>query len=364
MERKKTLLTLTAFGAGVAATVGFLYVKEKARFESETPAGTCFDSEKRVPIFQINGKEFTLDDLPKDVQQPFLLAQMDAYRRTNEIVEELAVRSSLATREGIPDGSEVFSSLMATDAEIETYYKLNFGNGKNAAELSLVKEAIRDSLNQQKILSFVTERIPKLRTEKSFRNLVEIPCGPKKNIEHKEISFTIEESKGPLEVIFFSDFTSPRVRQLISPLSQFAKENGEKITLREIYLFDQAESDGDVLAKLSYCVRQKDAKLFPAFRVASYTIHTPRSAKNAKPDHSFLNLFLDLAKAVGLKEDEIQVCLKSKELQNFVNLSKRAANQAGVTAAPAFFVRNRMLALPASSDPVTTLSELVRNFKQ
>lgn len=363
MKKEKMLLTLAAFLAGVGATFLMGPIIEGKKVTTETAAGNCFVSQTPRSLFKLRGKEYTIDDLPQDIQQSFLLTQMDAYRRTSEIVDELAVRTSLSSQNGIPEGKEVFSSVMATDAEIESYFKSNFGNGKSSADFSRIKDAIQDSLNQQKISAFVSAKMQNLRGEAEFRNSIEIPCGPKRKFDHRATAFTIEESKGPIEIVFFSDFSSPRVRQIISPLTQYAKENRDKVTLRELYLFKADDSAGDALASLSYCFYHKEQKLFAGFRNAAYAANYFRGEKSGSQVGGLPTHILDLAKTVGMKEEDLQVCLKSKELQSFIKASKNAAREAGVTAAPAFFIRNRMLALPASNDPVATLAELVKNIR-
>jgi protein-disulfide isomerase len=365
MEKRVVITAAVGFLAGIGTVLAGQFIRESQRLKADTPTASCFVGEKKVPLFELNGKVFTLDDLPQDIHQSFLLAQMDAFRRTNEIIEELAVRASMTSQAGIPKGQDVFTPVLSKEEEIEAYYKANFAQGKNQIPFEKVREAIKTSLDQQKIMTFVAERLPKLKSEQKFRNLITIPCGPAKEIDFKNSSFVIGETSGPIDVVFFTDFMSPRVRQIISPLNQLAKEGKEKFKLHEVYLFSEKEGIANELAKIAFCAQRENPKLYPVFREKAYmtsTLFTSPHAKESQPQF-YSKITLDMAKAAGLKENTLTECLKSNQLQEFITRSKKAAQLAGVSTAPAFFVKGRLLALPASDDPVSTLAELVRSFK-
>lgn len=327
---------------------------------------SCFLEGGRRPLFELNGKTYTLDDLPDDMHQSFLLAQIDAFRRMGDVVEEVAARASASQDDKIPLMKDILGKSWVTDADIEEYYNSSTNSFNKSLPLAQAREPIRSHLERQKTLAFVNESMQRLKDGKSFKNLIPVPCGPIKKNTVSGVSFVVAGTSGPTEIVLFSDFVSPQSRYAIASVNQFAELNKSNITIREVYVPSERDSASEDLARGAYCVNDQDNKLLDSYRMAAYQSSTLLNSKTdpaGKPESREKTL-LEMARSVGANEEQFASCVKSHKAKEFVDESIATARAAGVSNAPAFFLYNRQIVLPGVSDPGKVLTEIYASINK
>lgn len=367
MMNRNTLITV-----GSSFLVGAIFAfAANMIFKQKIPASgnqraACFLQGGQKALFELGGKTYTLDDLPNDMHQSFLLAQIDAFRRMGDVVDEVAARAAVSKNGKIPSMKEIYGEKWVSDADIEAYYKSSTNSFNKQIPLSQVRDAIRSHLEQQKSLAFVAENLPKLKQNDNFKNLIPVPCGPQKSPKTSGVSFVVGETSGKIEIVLFSDFISPQARFAIASVNKFAEINKENVTIREIYIPSDRNGISEELARGAYCVNDQNKKFFGAYRMAAYQSSSLLASKtdpSGQPQARAKTL-RDIAKSVGSNEKEFDECMNSKGAKEFIDASIAAAHDAGVSNAPAFFLYNRQIVLPGVSDPGKILTEVFSAIKR
>jgi protein-disulfide isomerase len=360
MDKKIIGACGAAFVMGAAACLVVVGLWKKTSPVAAGQRAECFSGGNQSALFALDGKVFTLDALPPDLHQPFLLAQIDSFRRVGDVINLAAARAAVGKGGNIPTLREIFGDNWVKDEEVELYYHSNSNIFSKEIPLAQLRSTIRSHLEQMKTNAFVSEQLAKMNTEKRFTELLSVPCGPKKSLNISGISFTVGDSHGPEELVFFSDFMSPQARYAVYSVNRFAAENKEKITVKEVFIPPERNGISEEMIRAAYCVADQDKKFFESFRSAAYQVSTLLNSRTDPQGNaqSRAKVILSVAKNVGVNAEEFQKCVLSDEAKNFVDKSITAAQEAGVLAVPAFFIHERQMVLPGVSDPGKIVTEV------
>jgi hypothetical protein len=302
------------------------------------------DLRKNTPLFILGGRGWTFADLPLKEQARLGRLAEEATLRQNQLIEELALRLSLAPRpeDTIPDLSDLAEEAhQISDAEVAAFYNVNKSSfGKNIS-LEKIKPTIVGHLRSQKILRWVEEKKAELREKGAFSQNYSLSCAPPLNLPIDSFPSLTTPEDAPIRTVFITHPFSPSSR-ISWPKVDFLRKNKKGILQVKPIPFvakDAPEIDL-ILAKSQYCAGQEGPD-----RLAAWLDVVHRVPIELRGDQR--NLF-DWIKGKASSEAQLNTtvfasCLTSQDAQKFAESARGLNAGLGLDQAPAVFVNNRRI---------------------
>ena len=213
-----------------------------------------------------------------------------------------------------------------TDAEIEGWYKANPGRVGNAT-LDQVREPIRGLLVQQRqaaardqYLEALKARVPVTMALPPPRVAVETAGRPVRG-----------SATAPVEIIEFSDFECPFCLKSVPVVAQVLKTYGDRVRLVYRHFPLPNHPNARPAAEASLCAAEQDQ--FWAFHDRLFESQSRLTVPDLKQH----------AAALGLDATKFNTCVDARKYRAEVDRDITAAQEAGVTGTPAFFINGRLL---------------------
>jgi protein-disulfide isomerase len=256
------------------------------------------------------------------------------YESRRSVIDEMVIRTLIdaeAAARGI-DGptlarQEIGAKITPpTDSEIADWYRVN-PQRVQGATLDQVRDAINELLLQERTYRAEQAYVDTLKAKIPVTVTLEPP--------REEIADAGRPARGPedapIEIIEFSDFQCPYCLQAKTTVDRVLAAYGDRI--RFVYRHYPLPNPPDAVpaARASMCAAEQD-RFWPFY------------------DHLFANqdqLSADALKqhavTLGLEAAAFNTCFESDKYRDEIQADMAAAEEAGVTGTPAFFINGRPL---------------------
>lgn len=302
------------------------------------------DLRKNTPLFILGGRSWTFADLPLKEQARLGRLADEATLRQNQLIEELALRLSLAPRTDatLPDLSELAEDAgQISDAEVTAFYNVNKSSfGKNIS-LEKIKPTIAGHLRSQKIMRWVDEKKAELREKGSYTQNYALSCAPPLNLPIDSFPSLTTQEDAPIRTVFITHPFFPSSR-ITWPKLDFLRKNKKGILqVKPIPFVAKDAPEIDImLAKSQFCAGQEGSE-----RLAAWLDVVHRVPIELRGDQR--NLF-DWIKEKASSEAQLNTtafasCLTSQDAQKFAESARILNANLGLDQAPAVFVNNRRI---------------------
>jgi protein-disulfide isomerase len=258
-----------------------------------------------------------LNALDSLIEQRALQAESKARGITTEKLFELEVKAVITE---------------PTEAEVEAYYIGQ--SGKLNHPLDEVKEQIKQSLKQSKLLLAKQDYLKRLREKANVSILLEPP--------RTELGYDPLRLKGspkaPVIIVEFSDFQCPFCQQIQPRLKKLlAKYEGHvSLAFRDFPLPPTAHPQAQLAAEASRCAAEQNR----FWEYHDLLFSNPRNL-----DHSGL---VEFASNLRLDTQRFDACLTSRKYSSKVEEDLKEGLKIGVSGTPSFLVNGVLLGSSSS----------------
>lgn len=345
-------------GTTLTTAIGYLFSQREEVGTGFNSYASCFMEDEDFPLFELKGKLYSLRDLPPDLHQEYLRGKVEDFHRMTELANEFAVRLAVSNSDQALSPGEVLEKEQPSESDIDLYLEANPPSASISTET--LRKSVRDHLEKQRMLSFVSEKMSSLKQDRSFKNTLPIPCGPEVTTNVEAVSRVLGETKGPISVRAYIDLFSSQSRFLSEHLVKLAKNASDKVTIREIYVPQLRGGLSEAFARGAYCASAQGKNAVNSFRLSATKvsgseleqIHSPGTFSGYPIIDDILNKISSINKAA------FDQCLNSSDSAKYIDEAISAAHRDGISSPPAIFLNRRRILFFASRSPSEVLEEL------
>jgi protein-disulfide isomerase len=213
-----------------------------------------------------------------------------------------------------------------SDAEVGTWYQANPGR-VGGATLEQVREPIRNLLMQQRQIAARDAYLEVLKA----RTPVTMALPPPRVSVDAAGRPVRGPATAPVEIIEFSDFECPFCLKSVPIVAQVLKTYGDRVKLVYRHYPLPNHPNARPAAEASLCANEQGK---------FWEYHDRLFANASRLTGTDLK---EHAAAIGLNAAAFSACVDAHKYRADVDADIKAANEAGVTGTPAFFINGRLL---------------------
>ena len=286
------------------------------------------------PLLSLDGKAYTLDDLPPTAGRLFYEIDKEAWERKVQLLSgaaiELFVDRQVAdtgeSREKVLDG--LLNIKVPTEEEINAFYEEN--RDQLQAPLEQIKDQIRDYLSNRDVQQQRNRLLTQLREEHAMDIPIAEPRPPL-----TVINTTGFPSKGPADAAFtlveFADYQCPHCAQAARTLDSLVEQmNGSVRLVHMDFPIHRSGISRDVA--LGAVCADEQGKFWEYHKAAFARQQTLDTDSKS-----------ELARELELDLPAFEACLASDRPETRVSRAEAEARRIGVTGTPAFYLNGKVL---------------------
>ena len=219
---------------------------------------------------------------------------------------------------------------LVTEQEVETTYQQNKAQLKG--EESSVRDQIRAALQRNKLTTRRDEFLTALRAQSKLVMNLTPPPVLRVSVSADDGAPVKGPANAPVTIVEFSDFHCPFCRRVLPALSELESRYGDRVKL--VFRDFPIESLHPGATKAHEAARcANDQGKFWSYHDKLFD----------SPPRSTSELFVALAKEVGLDMDAFESCLRNGKHLNAIQADIAEGNRVGVSGTPAFFINGRTI---------------------
>jgi protein-disulfide isomerase len=238
---------------------------------------------------------------------------------------------------------EVYSKVIPTsDGEISAFYQAN--KGRLGAELTIVRDQIREHLRSQKTDTQKTLFFKSLRANAKIVSYLKVPEPYRAELVTAGSPFLGNEH-APITIVKFEDFQCPFCKQAQPAFTSVLNRYDGKVRLVHKDL---------PLDSIHPAARQASEAARCAHEEGKFWTYHDKLYEHA-PNHT-INDLRSYAREVGLKQSSFEQCLTSGKYKVAVQKDVSEGVQLGINGTPTFFINGREL---SGAQPVEAIVQII-----
>lgn len=338
----------------VAGTVITMAVVKSPAAQSSSATAVDALSAGTTPIFEVDGKRLTREDLPSEVQDQLFQMQNQMHEATVAAVKEVGLRIALSadkkvdTKGGkaLPELKSVLESKKVTEAEMRAFFDANQKSLPPGTTFEQVRPQLEQFMQQQSSGDQVRQEVAKLEEKGRLKVLLKAPVAPFVQLDLAGLPYRGAET-AKVVVVEASDYLCPHCRHAIEDVEKVVKEYGSKIKFVQANFALRPAGLSGVLVRGAYCANKQGNDQFWKYHEKAFAI--PLEAANPispNTEKAFADTAVKAAQDAGLNATQFEACLASDEAKKSVEAANAKLTSVGVTGTPTFFVNNRKIGNP------------------
>lgn len=296
------------------------------------------ESPVNQPLFQIDGKAYTVKDLSPSDQNRLHEMELNFYKTIEGLARQKYVESKSNPHSGLNTKDKPFAaeekwlnksyapSSAEIDKALETYKDEKQLQQLPVGERGKVIERFLASQNRSKVLTEVTE---KALQKGEIKVVVPQPVAPTVEIA-KSAQPVIGHPKSPIRIVEFTDFQCPYCKRLSNVSSEVLKKHGARVVW-EVRHFP-----------LSFHKQARDAAA--AVYCASVQGKLSEAKKwvfDAQEKLAEEKIFEQMGRALALNANEFDKCRSHENTAKLIESDIKEGERLGVAGTPTVFVNGR-----------------------
>lgn len=339
--------------AGVAVTTAVM--KGGA---GSSPAVSSSDalSGAAVPLFEVDGRAVTREDLPSEVQDQLFQMQNQLHEATVASVKEVGLRMALAADKKIevkpgqplPELKTLLGGKTVSEADMRAFFEANKSRLPPGTTFESVRPELENFMQGQQIGEQVRQELAQLEQKGRIKVLLKTPVAPLVKLDLAGLPFRGSET-ATVVVVEASDYLCTHCRHAVEEVEKIVKEFGSKIKFVQANFALRPQGLSGVLVRGAHCAGKQGNDQFWKYHEKAFAV--PLEAANPispNTDKAFADTAVKVAQDAGLNVQQFETCLASEEAKKSVEASNAKLTAVGVSGTPTFFVNNRKVGSPAN----------------
>jgi protein-disulfide isomerase len=338
----------------VAGTVITMAVVKSPSAQSSSSTAADALSSGTTPIFEVDGKRLTREDLPSDVQDQLFQMQNQMHEATIAAVKEVGLRIALSadkkldTKGGkaLPELRSILDSKKVTEAEMRAFFDANQKSLPPGTTFEQVRPQLEQFMQQQQSGDQVRQEVAKLEEKGRLKVLLKAPVAPIVQLDLNGLPYRGADS-AKVVVVEASDYLCPHCRHAVEDVEKVLKEYGSKVKFVQANFALRPAGLSGVLVRGAYCANKQGNDQFWKYHEKAFAV--PLEAANPispNTEKAFADTAVKAAQDAGLNATEFEACLASEDAKKGVETANAKLTAVGVTGTPTFFVNNRKIGTP------------------
>ncbi|MFZ9519116.1 MAG: thioredoxin domain-containing protein [Silvanigrellaceae bacterium] len=338
----------------VAGTVVTMAMVKTPSAQSSSVGAADALSAGNTPIFEVDGKRLTREDLPSEVQDQLFQMQSQMHEATLASLKEVGLRMALAadkkvdTKGGksLPELRTLLEGKTISEAEMRAFFDANQKSLPPGTTFEQVRPQLEQFMQQQQSGDQVRQEVAKLEEKGRLKVLLKAPVAPFVQLDLTGLPFRGSES-AKVVVVEASDYLCPHCRHANEDVEKVLKEYGSKVKFVQANFALRPTGLSGVLVRGAYCANKQGNDQFWKYHEKAFAV--PLEAANPispNTDKAFADTAIKAAQDAGLNAAEFEKCLAAEETKKSVEAANAKLTSVGVTGTPTFFVNNRKIGAP------------------
>jgi protein-disulfide isomerase len=338
----------------VAGTVITMAVVKSPSAQSSSATAADALSSGTTPIFEVDGKRLTREDLPSDVQDQLFQMQNQMHEATTAAVKEVGLRIALSTDKkldtkggkALPELRSILDSKKVTEAEMRAFFDANQKSLPPGTTFEQVRPQLEQFMQQQQSGDQVRQEVAKLEEKGRLKVLLKAPVAPIVQLDLNGLPYRGADS-AKVVVVEASDYLCPHCRHAVEDVEKVLKEYGSKVKFVQANFALRPAGLSGVLVRGAFCANKQGNDQFWKYHEKAFAV--PLEAANPvspNTEKAFADTAVKAAQDAGLNATEFEACLASEDAKKGVETANAKLTAVGVTGTPTFFVNNRKIGSP------------------
>lgn len=340
----KSLLLTTLLLMGL---VGCNQEQEKSRTSLSSGAEGCSgdlaNSSATGPLFEVNGKTITREDLPGGLKEALFENEFEAYSKNQTIFEELALRIYLAKKQdklkdpkNPPSLLELLSIPEPTDKEMKALFDQSKGRLPPGTKFEgPIKAQIAQYIKGQKVGTQFQVEVDEMKKEGAYKLMIAAPIAPELKLNLEGFP-TIGKKDSKVQVVEVSDYTCGHCQSAHSAVKEIIKKYADRISFTQVNFALRPQGESGMWIQGAFCAEKQSSEKFwiyhdEAFKKTSEPHDHSAHAHGGHDEGDAKEKVLGAAKASKLDMAQFEKCLESDEAEKICysdsDLSIRAGNK-------------------------------------
>ncbi|NBO37361.1 hypothetical protein EBU99_02125 [bacterium] len=344
---------------GVAATSTVLKKSTTQSSSSSAAAGSCSvegAGSTQAALFEVDGKAYSREDLPSDVQDQLFQMQSQMHDATATLAKEVALRVALATEKKIdfkggkplPELRTLMEAKKVTEADMKSFFEANKKSLPPGTTYEQVRPQLEQFMQGQQAGEQVRQEVAKLEEKGRLKVLLKAPVAPLVALDLSGLPYRGAEN-AKVVVVEASDYLCPHCRHAVEDVEKITKEYAGKIKFVQANFALRPNGLSGVLVRGAWCANKQGNDQFWKYHEKAFAV--PLDAANPvspNTEKAYADTAIKAAQDAGIGVKDFETCLASEDAKKAVEAANTKLTAAGVSGTPTFYVNNRKIGSPAN----------------
>lgn len=286
-------------------------------------------------LFQYEGKSYYKKDLNPALQQAIYEMERQSYERLQKIIDAHLLEkyaSEEAKKKGLTVekfAEQTFQGRKVTEKEAKDWFETNKSR-LGGREFNTIKSDIMQLLQSQEDEKVRATVVAKIKKDGKFQTSLTEPKAPVVNISVE--GFPSKGAKNPkVTIVEFADYKCPHCRDASKTLKAVYEKYKDKVQM--VYLDFPIDRSGlsRTIAEGAACADKQNK-----FWEYHYKAFDEQSNLNA-------NSPMEFAKQLNLDSKAFETCMKTDEVKNKIEKSRKEGERVGIEGTPTIFFNGQKI---------------------